>query len=520
MTRSLCRVPYKALTLVALLSCWLVLDQTAEARRPNSRRCCVWYPCPSPCNCAAPCWCVPLHAAGLTHPSYFAPGSEPGTNPAESTLPAPPAEPSTPPSTPPSTSQAPAGPPKGFTPLFNGRDLAGWHGMTTFDPRKLAAMSDEDRQKQLDDWKATLPEHWTVVDGVLVNNGKGAYLTTDADYGDIELLVDYKTVPLADSGIYLRSTPQVQIWDFTEKDKFKIGADKGSGGLWNNSAGAPGKDPLVLADKPFGEWNSFRILQTGARTSVWLNDQRVVDHAIMENYFDRKSPLFPAGKIQLQTHGGEISWRNIYVRNIPAEEANDILRQHSGDGFVPLFNGNDLTGWKGAIDNYEVVDGAIRCKSGKGGVLHTEDAYDDFVVRLEFKLPAGGNNGLAIRYPGEGDAAYAGMCELQVLDNEHSKYAKLDPRQYHGSAYGMVPAARGYLRPAGEWNFQVVTVKGSTIQVELNGSVILNADLSQVTEFLGDRPHPGKDRTEGFFGFAGHNDPVEFRRIEIKRLSK
>jgi hypothetical protein len=241
-------------------------------------------------------------------------------------------------------------PPEGFIALFNGSDLSGWHGMPTFDPRKLAAMSEEDRQKQLDEWNETIPLHWRIEEGVLINDGHGAYLTTDREFGDFEFLVDYKTVPHADSGIYLKSTPQVQIWDPTDERSIRLGADKGSGGLWNNSAGAPGRDPLVLADKPFGEWNSFRILQVGARTSVWLNGQLVVDHAIMENYFDKadksltpeqRAPLFPRGSIQLQTHGGEISWRNIFLREIPAEQANAILREKCGSGFTPLFNGKD-----------------------------------------------------------------------------------------------------------------------------------------------------------------------------------
>ena len=110
------------------------------------------------------------------------------------------------------------------------------------------------------------------------------------------------------------------------------------------------------------------------------------------------------------------------------------------------------------------------------------------------------------------------MCELQVLDNTAKKYARLDKRQYHGSAYAMVPAHRGYLRKTGEWNFQEVTVKGSTIRVELNGTVILDADLSKVKDFMGGKPHPGKDRKKGHFGFAGHNDPVSFRKIRIKKI--
>jgi hypothetical protein len=128
---------------------------------------------------------------------------------------------------------------------------------------------------------------------------------------------------------------------------------------------------------------------------------------------------------------------------------------------------------------------------------------------------------LAIRYPGQGDTAYVGMCELQVLDDNYEKSTgqKIDPRQAHGSAYGMVAAARGYQRPIGEWNYEEVTVKGSTITVELNGTVILNTDLSKVTDYMAKSAHPGKDRTSGHFGFAGHNDPVMFRNIAIKRLS-
>ena len=139
---------------------------------------------------------------------------------------------------------------------------------------------------------------------------------SDQDFGDIELFIDFKIVPAGDSGSYLRGTPQVQIWDYTEEAKFNIGANKGSGGLWNNSAGAPGKDPLVLADKAFGEWNKFRVLMVGSRVSVWLNEKLVVDHANMENYYDRKTSIPARGPIQLQTHGGEIRWRNIRLREI------------------------------------------------------------------------------------------------------------------------------------------------------------------------------------------------------------
>jgi hypothetical protein len=422
---------------------------------------------------------------------------------------------------------APAGraagpePPEGFSVLFNGNDESGWHGMPHFDPYQLAAMPEAERKKLIAQWTEDAKKHWKVEAGELVNDGNGAYLATDKDYGDIELLIEYKTVPKADSGIYLRATPQVQIWDYTkEGGKWSIGADKGSGGLWNNSPGAPGKDPMVLADKPFGQWNKFRILQVGERVTVWLNDKLVVDHARLENFWNRKLPLLKKAPIQLQTHGGEIRWRNIFIREIPADEANKILREHGSAAFVDVFNGKDFTGWAGPVDQYEVKDGAIVCQPRKGGTIYTKDQYSDFAARLEYRLPPGGNNGLAIRYPGKGDSAYVGMCELQILDDDAAMYARLDKRQYNGSAYGMVAVHRGYLRPTGQWNFMEVTVRGPTIRVELNGTRVLDADLSKVTEYMANSPHPGKTRTSGHFGFCGHSDPVAFRAVQIKRLEE
>jgi hypothetical protein len=416
--------------------------------------------------------------------------------------------------------------PRGFTPLFNGADLAGWHGWDIHKeggrPADVAKLAPEERAKKVAAWTADAKKHWSVQSGELVNDGNGAYLATDREYGDIELLIEYKTVPGADSGVYLRDTPQVQIWDSNQKFNPKNPTRKphlGSGGLFNNAPGSPGRDPLALADKPFGQWNSFRIVQVGERTTVYLNGKLVVDFARMENYWDRKSPLPRAGKILLQTHGGEIRWRNLFVREIPPAEANEILRKHGEKGFESAFNGKDFTGWDGPLENYEVKDGAIVCKPKKGGNIYTKAEFADHTIRLEYRLPPGGNNGLAIRYPGGNKhAATEAMTEVQILDDAAPQYAKLDPRQYNGSAYGMVAAHRGYLRPVGEWNFMEVTAKGHNLTVELNGTRILDADLSKVTEFKNKQPHPGKDRTQGHFGFAGHNDPVAFRNIEVRKI--
>ncbi|VGO12385.1 hypothetical protein PDESU_00937 [Pontiella desulfatans] len=404
-------------------------------------------------------------------------------------------------------------PGKGFSPLFNGKDLSGWWGLRTANPVVWMAETEQRKEARRLASFENINKHWRAESGVLVNDGKGLTLATVKNYADFELVLEYKTEARADSGVYLRGIPQVQIWDYTDQAKFKLGADKGSGGLWNNKASREGKDPLVLADKPFGEWNAMRILMVGERVTVELNGQLVVDHARLENYFDRNKPIPPTGPIQLQTHGGEIAWRNIFIREIGGAEANRILAAN-------CWNGGGAPGnWKGKVESYEFNAGTIRCKDKKGGTVFTENEYADFSVRFEFKVPPGGNNGLALRYPGKGNPAYAGMCELQVLDNTSPKYTELDSRQYHGSAYGMVPAHRGYLRAPGEWNFQTVDVAGSTIQVELNGTRILDADLSVVSEYMGNKQHPGKELTSGHFGFAGHGSAVAFRNILIKELA-
>lgn len=433
-----------------------------------------------------------------------------------------------------------AQPPAGFTALFNGQDLSGWRGGTTYDHRKLLELPAAERDALIAKWTASLTElkegkpHWRAENNVLVNDGQGGYATTEKDYGDFELRLDFKLAPGADSGVYLRGVPQIQIWDPTMPDPKGHGYAKGSGGLWNNTKDTPGRDPLVRADKPVGEWNALRVVMVGSRVSVWLNKKLVVDHAPLENYYDKNNkklkpgerrPIPAQGPIQLQTHGGATHWRNIFIREINAAEANKLLAGHGKQGFKPILKGNALDGWAGAVDSVDIKNGTIVWREKKGGVLYWNKELGDFQARLQFKLPPGGNNGLAIRYPGKGNAAYDGVTELQVIDENY--YAsrgqpekKLDPRQQHGSVYGMVPAIPGYQRPLGEWNFQEVTVKGSNLKVELNGTVILDTDVSKVdlATVMDKKAHPGKDRTRGFFGFAGHNDPVAFKDVAIKEL--
>ncbi|MDZ4287037.1 MAG: DUF1080 domain-containing protein, partial [Prosthecobacter sp.] len=219
------------------------------------------------------------------------------------------------------TSAFAAEPPPGFRAIFNGKDLTGWHGLN---PHSVAKLQGEKKDAALKKMREEFAQHWRVENGELINVGTGPYATTDEEFGDVEYLIEYKTVPHADSGIYLRGIPQVQIWDINQPslpEKPDRNPNKGSGGLFNNTPKTPGRDPLVPADKPFGEWNQFRIKQIGAKTWVWLNDKLVVDGALMENYPDKAQPFPTKGPLMLQTHGGEIRWRNLFVKEITAEEA-------------------------------------------------------------------------------------------------------------------------------------------------------------------------------------------------------
>jgi hypothetical protein len=196
-----------------------------------------------------------------------------------------------------------------------------------------------------------------------------------------------------------------------------------------------------------------------------------------------------------------------------------IAAAGSEEGFVSLFDGKTLDGWVGSVDGYEAVDGTIVCIPDKGGNLYTEDEYANFVLRFEFKLPPGGNNGIGLRAPLEGNGAFVGM-ESQVLDETHEKYADLKEWQFHGSIYGVVPSTPGHLKPVGEWNQEEITCDGTKVTVKLNGTMIVDADLVDHIgkPTLDGRDHPGIERTTGHIGFLGHGDRVEFRNLRVKTL--
>jgi hypothetical protein len=204
-------------------------------------------------------------------------------------------------------------PPEGFTALFNGKDLTNWKGLMkgpNDNPIKRAALSPEDAKKFQAEADEDMRKHWSVKDGIIVFDGKGRSLSTAKDYGDFEMYVDWKIEPKGDSGIYLRGTPQVQIWD----TELKNGAHVGSGGLYNNKTHP--STPSVKADKPVGEWNTFYIKMVGDKVTVKLNGVLVVDNIPLENYWDYSQPIFAKGPIELQNHGNTLYFRNIYIKEL------------------------------------------------------------------------------------------------------------------------------------------------------------------------------------------------------------
>lgn len=208
-------------------------------------------------------------------------------------------------------------PPEGYTALFNGKNLDGWKGLlkSPYDnPFKRAALSEEELAKLQAEADESMRQHWSVKDGIIVFDGKGRSLSTAKDYGNFELYCDWKIEPKGDSGLYLRGTPQVQIWDPTAAPQNAVG----SGGLFNNQKN-PSK-PTEAADKPVGEWNTFWIKMVGDKVTVKLNGKTVVDNVPLENYWDRSKPLFATGPIELQNHGNTLYFRNIFIKELPASE--------------------------------------------------------------------------------------------------------------------------------------------------------------------------------------------------------
>lgn len=410
----------------------------------------------------------------------------------------------------------------GFVSMFNGKDLTGWKGLVE-NPIARAKMKPAQLAKAQEKADEQMRKDWKVEDGCLVFEGSGFdNLCTEKQYGDFEMYVDWMLDPAgpeADAGVYLRGTPQVQIWDTARVD---VGAQVGSGGLYNNQKNE--SKPSKVADNKLGEWNSFYIKMVGDRVTVVLNGEKVVDNVIMENYWDRKQPIFPVEQIELQAHGSKCSFRNLYIKELKRQEPFQLSEQEKKEGFKVLFDGTNMHEWQGNTTDYILEDGCISMVPSKsfGGNLYTKNEYANFIYRFEFQLTPGANNGIGLRTPMGVDAAYHGM-ESQILDCEHQIYSDITPYQHHGSIYGIIKANENHkkaIKPVGEWNEEEIICDGDNIKVTVNGVVIVEGNIRDAVKngTPDGKEHPGLFNKKGYIGFLGHGSPVKFRNIRIKEL--
>ncbi|MEA1951192.1 MAG: DUF1080 domain-containing protein [Planctomycetota bacterium] len=387
----------------------------------------------------------------------------------------------------------------GFVPLFNGKDLTGWQGGA---------------------------DEWMVKDGVLIaKKNKHGILYTKNEYDNFVLRLEFRQEPGGNNGVGLRAplggeqpafaSMEVQILD-DEHPKYKdLKPVQFTGAVYGVSA--PRRGHL----KPAWKWNKMEIVADGSRIKVTLNGTPITEVDLSkvgpkEIHGHKLTGLLrPKGYLALCGHNQHTEFRNVKIKELKPSKQKE---QDKEEGFVSIFDGKTLNGWQGNLKGHAVEDGAIVCKKNGGGQLYTKKEYANFVLRFEFKLQPGGNNGIALRAPIRGNAAYVGM-ESQVLDDTADVYKSLQPYQYHGSIYGIFPAKRGSLKPVGQWNREEIVCDGTKIKVTVNGKVIVEGDLDTVrTGTLDGKDHPGRFRKSGFVGFLGHGHRVEFRNLRIKEL--
>ncbi len=391
---------------------------------------------------------------------------------------------------------------------LSGDDLSGWKGLVA-NPEKRAAMNPAqlaEAQKKADELMRT---HWSVDDGEITFDGAGGplHLCTEKDYADFEMYVDWKIESGGDSGIYLRGSPQVQIWDPAQWPQ-------GSGGLYNNQNHTA--NPLAVADHPVGQWNTFYIKMIADRVTVRLNDTLVVEKVVLENYWDRSKPIDAAGPIELQSHGSKLRFRDIFIRELPPASI------PPDDGWINLLADTSLSAFTFKEGGWAVEDGVLTRKSG--GSIWTKERYDDFMLDLEFKIQAKGNSGVFFRTDDINDCVQTGI-EMQVYDT----YGKTEiGRGDCGAIYDCVAPRVQAVHEPGVWNRTLIVCDRNRINVFLNGEEVVDMDLDQwVTPHANPDGSKNKFRIaykdmvrDGHIGFQDHGDPVRYRNVRIKRIAR
>jgi hypothetical protein len=346
--------------------------------------------------------------------------------------------------------------------------------------------------KDLDGWVVTGCDVG-VENGAIRLRGGDGFVRTNERHGDFVLELDWRALRDKDydSGIYIRA-------DLPEQGKpwparYQINLKQGKEG---NLLGLSGGESTGLVKA--GDWNHFKVTVIGDSAALEINGKPAWKVSGLQN---------ANGYIGLQSEvdgGGQFEFKNVELTDLD---------------YKVLFNGHDTTGWTGGANGYKVEDGSLISLPLGRGNIYTDSEHADFSFRFDFKLTPGANNGVGIRAPLTGDAAYVGM-EVQILDDSSERYKSILPWQAHGSIYGVVPAKAGALKPVGEWNHEEIIAKGRHVTVIVNGQTIVDADLDEATKngTVDHKEHPGLARTSGHIGFLGHGARIEFRAMRVKDL--
>lgn len=385
-------------------------------------------------------------------------------------------------------------------------------------PDVLKAMKAKALAKAQQEADAAASKAWSAADGVLTGTAGAATVGSAKNYENFSLIVDWKTD--GEAGLGIRSIPQIAL------------GGRNAGALTGNML-HENTSPTEAANKP-GEWNTMEVRVVNDRVTVILNGVTTCRNVILENTCNREIPAYTEGQILLIGGTAPVSFREMYIRELPPTPRYELSPEETAEGFEVLFDGTSMHKWTGNTTNYVPLDGTIyvTAQYGGSGNLYTKKEYSDFILRFEFQyLQEGVNNGIGIRTPMGVDAAYHGM-EIQILDHDAPIYKNLREYQQHGSVYGIIPARRVKFPPLGTWNVEEIRAVGDRITVTVNGEVILDGDIREACQghnvapdgakenpyTVDHRNHPGLFNPTGHIGLLGHGPGLKFRSIRIKEL--
>ena len=361
---------------------------------------------------------------------------------------------------------------------------------------------------------AAMAQKWSLTDGILTAQANAPAIQFPKQYENFEMILDWKTP--GEAGIAVRAIPQI-----------RLGGVSGTGMLADDKG-------VADADNRPGNWNTLYVKVVDDRITVFENDVKIVENAVMTNPDMPGEPVGICGCIELIAGAAPVEFRNVYVNELPSTPVFELSAEEAAEGFEVLFDGRSLHKWTGNTTNYVPLNGTIdvTAQYGGSGNLYTKKEYGDFVLRFEFAFDREGvNNGIGIRTPMGVDAAYHGM-EIQILDHDAPIYKNLRVYQQHGSVYGIIPAKRVKFPPLGTWNVEEIRAVGDRITVTVNGEVILDGDIRQACQGHNVAPdggknnpytvdhknHPGLFNASGHIGLLGHGAGIKFRNIRIKEL--